>query len=53
MKMPYNWKCPLCGNKTGTLSGTYPPTCTNPTKHSTKAVEMELVSTKNAKDEVE
>jgi hypothetical protein len=53
MKMPYNWKCPACGSKTGTLSKTYPPTCSNPTKHSTKTVDMELVSTKSAKDEVE
>ena len=45
-KMPYNWKCPQCGRKTGTISSTYPPECTNPEKHSTKVVEMELITPK-------
>lgn len=45
-KMPYNWKCALCGRKTGTISSTYPPECTNPEKHSTKVVEMELITPK-------
>jgi len=53
MKMPYNWKCPLCGLKTGTISAAYPPTCSNPTKHSAKTVDMELVSTNPKKDAVE
>ena len=53
IKMPYNWKCPLCKAVTGTLSGTYPPACSNPDSHSTKTVEMELVSTKSRTDEVE
>lgn len=53
MKMPYNWKCGVCGSVAGTISATYPPTCANPDKHSTKTVEMELVQTKKPKGEVE
>lgn len=45
-KMPYNWKCPQCGRKTGTISSMYPPECTNPDKHSAKVVEMELITPK-------
>lgn len=51
-KMPYNWKCTVCGVTAGTISSTYPPTCNNPEKHSTKVVEMELITT-GKKDKVE
>lgn len=51
-KMPYNWKCTVCGMKTGTISSAYPPTCNNKEKHSTKTVEMELITT-GKKDKVE
>ena len=38
------WKCPNCGMTVTTyvpLNG--PPICGNPTKHTTKRIEMELV----------
>lgn len=41
------WKCPACGTTITTyvpLNG--PPTCGNPSKHTTKKIEMELVKGK-------
>jgi hypothetical protein len=41
------WKCPACGMSITTyvpLNG--PPTCGNPSKHTTKKIEMELVKGK-------
>ena len=50
-KMPYNWKCPECGQTVGTLSKTYAPTCQNPASHTSRVVVMELM-TKQKKNEV-
>jgi len=50
-KMPYNWKCPECGQTVGTLGKTYPPTCQNPASHTSKVVVMELI-TKSRNNEV-
>ena len=44
---PEKWKCPNCGMSITTyvpLNG--PPTCGNPSKHTTKKIEMELVKGK-------
>jgi len=44
MKMPYNWVCPECKVETGTISNTYPPTCNNPDSHTSRVVEMVLLT---------
>lgn len=51
MKMPYNWKCPECGNTVGTLGDAYAPTCQNPSAHTSRVVTMELMTNKK-KNEV-
>ena len=50
-KMPYNWKCPECGQTVGTIGKTYAPTCQNPASHTSRVVVMELITNKK-KDEV-
>jgi rubredoxin len=44
MKMPYNWVCPECKVEAGTISNTYPPTCNNPESHTSRVVEMVLLT---------
>lgn len=45
--LPYEYKCPLCGNFVATISNTYPPVCRNKDVHSATPAVMELQNEKS------